>query len=75
MIAIGMKRRALAEKEMPEWEEMCAVACAVQNLWLAATARGLAGARCRCSPWALALGFFPCCSRVVSATPGFLCHS
>ena len=30
MIPICMKRRAVAGKEMPEWEEMCAVACAVQ---------------------------------------------
>ncbi len=43
MIAICMKRRANPDKEMPEWEEMCATACAVQNLWLSATARGLAG--------------------------------
>lgn len=27
----------------PEWEEVAAVACAVQNAWLAATALGLAG--------------------------------
>ena len=28
---------------MPEWEELCAVACAVQNLHLMATASGVAG--------------------------------
>lgn len=38
-IAICMKRHA----EVPEWEELCAVACAVQNLSLAAQASGLAG--------------------------------
>ena len=43
MLAICMKRRALAHKEMPEWEELCAVASAVQNLQLAATAAGVAG--------------------------------
>lgn len=43
MIAICMRRQALPEKVMPEWEEMCAVASAVQNLWLAATAHGIAG--------------------------------
>ena len=43
MLGIGMKRRALPEKEMPEWEEMCAVASAMQNLSLAATAHGVAG--------------------------------
>ena len=43
MLALGMKRRALAHKEMPEWEEMCAVAAAVQNIYLAATAAGVAG--------------------------------
>ena len=43
MVAICMRRQALPEKVMPEWEETCAVACAVQNLWLAATAHGIAG--------------------------------
>lgn len=43
MIPICMKRRAMAGKEMPEWEEMCAVACAVQNMWLTMTAQGAAG--------------------------------
>ena len=44
MVAICMRRQALPEKVMPEWEEMCAVASAVQNLWLAATAHNVAGA-------------------------------
>ena len=44
MIMICMRRQALPEKVMPEWEEMCAVSSAVQNLWLAATAHGVAGA-------------------------------
>ena len=43
MLAICMKRRSLAHKEMPEWEELCAVAAAVQNIYLAATAAGVAG--------------------------------
>ena len=43
MIAICMKRHAIAGKEMPEWEEVCAVACAVQNMWLSMTAQGAAG--------------------------------
>lgn len=29
--------------QVPEWEELAATACAVQNLWLAATADGLGG--------------------------------
>ncbi len=46
MLALCMRRRPPlpATKEMPEWEEMCAVACATQNLWLTAAARGAAGA-------------------------------
>lgn len=43
MVMICMRRQALPEKVMPEWEEMCAVSSAVQNLWLAATAHGIAG--------------------------------
>ncbi len=43
MVAICMRRQALPAKVMPEWEEMCAVASAVQNMWLAATAHGIAG--------------------------------
>ena len=45
MLALCMRRRPPPPaKEMPEWEEVCAVACAVENLWLTATARGAAGA-------------------------------
>ncbi len=31
------------DERVPEWEELAAVACAVQNLWLAATALGIGG--------------------------------
>jgi len=64
MIAICMKRRALPHKEMPEWEEMCAVACAVQNMWLSMTAHGAAGT-CpfRCAAFA-ALSTLPSCSLI-----------
>lgn len=41
VIAICMQRDE-AER-IPEWEEICAVACAVQNLWLTAQELGLAG--------------------------------
>lgn len=40
-IAIVMHRDP--DESLPEWEEVAAVACAVQNLWLSATAAGLAG--------------------------------
>ena len=40
VVAIVMQRH---ESEVPEWEEVASVACAVQNLWLSATAMGLAG--------------------------------
>jgi nitroreductase len=43
MIAICMRRRAVPSKLMPEWEELAAVACAVQNMHLAACALGVAG--------------------------------
>jgi nitroreductase len=36
VISIGMKRHA--EKNIPEMEEIAAVACAVQNMWLTAAA-------------------------------------
>lgn len=39
VIAIGMKRDE--EKRLPEVEEIEAVACAVQNMWLTATAHGV----------------------------------
>jgi len=38
IIAIGMKRDAA--KRLPEWEELGAVFCAVQNMYLTATAYG-----------------------------------
>jgi len=41
VIAICMQRDA-AER-VPEWEEIAATACAVQNLWLTASAHGLGG--------------------------------
>ena len=41
VIAIGMKRSD--EKKIPEIEEIAAVACAVQNIYLSATAHGLGG--------------------------------
>ncbi len=37
-IAICMKRQGRADKVNPEWEEICSVAAAVQNMHLAATA-------------------------------------
>lgn len=30
-------------KKLPQWEEVAAVGCAIQNLWLAATAKGIGG--------------------------------
>lgn len=39
-IAVCMKRHA---DQVPEWEEVAAVSCAVQNMWLAATAAGVHG--------------------------------
>lgn len=39
VIAICMKRDA--EERVPEWEEIAAVACAVQNMWLTCTAYGI----------------------------------
>jgi nitroreductase len=41
VIAICMQRDPL--ESLPEWEEIAAVSCSVQNLWLAATELGLAG--------------------------------
>ncbi len=38
---ICMKRQALPDKRMPEWEEICAVAMSVQNAHLQATTMGL----------------------------------
>lgn len=42
-IAIYVKKDPKPGKAMPEWEETAAVSCAVQNMWLMATALGLAG--------------------------------
>ncbi|POM67029.1 Hypothetical protein PHPALM_17030 [Phytophthora palmivora] len=39
VIAICMKRQKSGK--IPEWEEMCSVACAVQNMHLVATAHGI----------------------------------
>ena len=39
VIAICMKRDATGS--VPEWEELAAVACAVQNIWLTCTAHGI----------------------------------
>jgi len=39
VIAICMQRDP--QESLPEWEEMCAVACAVQNMWLTASAYNL----------------------------------
>ncbi|POM67028.1 Hypothetical protein PHPALM_17029 [Phytophthora palmivora] len=39
LIAICMKRQKSGK--IPEWEEMCSVACAVQNMHLVATAHGV----------------------------------
>ena len=41
IIAICMQRDP--EERVPEWEELSAVSCAVQNLWLSVTAKGLGG--------------------------------
>merc|ERR1719318_2489630 len=35
LVVIGMARQALPEKKLPEWEEISAVACSVQNMHLA----------------------------------------
>ena len=39
VIAICMQRDP--DERVPEWEEIAAVACAVQNMWLSATAHGI----------------------------------
>ena len=41
IIAVGMKRDST--HSLPEWEELGAVFCAIENLYLAATAFGLGG--------------------------------
>mgnify|MGYP002803607012 FL=1 len=52
MIAIIMRRQAHPEKRMPEWEEAAAVACAVQNMHIQATA--FPGLACYWSSWHVA---------------------
>eukprot|EP00929_Paragymnodinium_shiwhaense_P121207 TRINITY_DN93367_c0_g1_i1.p1 TRINITY_DN93367_c0_g1~~TRINITY_DN93367_c0_g1_i1.p1 ORF type:complete len:245 (+),score=59.98 TRINITY_DN93367_c0_g1_i1:53-787(+) len=42
VVAISMKRQANAEKKMPEWEEVAAVSCAVQNAHIVACQLGVA---------------------------------
>ena len=42
VIAICMKRQALPDKLMPEWEEVAATACAVQNMHLMAASLQIA---------------------------------
>jgi nitroreductase len=39
VIAVCMQRDPL--ERLPEWEEIAAVSCAVQNMWLAASTKGL----------------------------------
>lgn len=41
MIAIILQRSRRIQ--IPEWEEIAAVSCAVQNMWLSCTAMGIAG--------------------------------
>lgn len=41
LVVIVMKRQALPDKLLPEWEELCAVATSVQNFHLMATSLGL----------------------------------
>ena len=41
VVAIIMKRDS--EKRVPQWEEISAVSCAVQNIWLHADSHGLCG--------------------------------
>ncbi len=36
-LLIGMKRQALKDVRLPEWEEICALACSVQNMHLMST--------------------------------------
>ena len=49
MIAIIMQRQASPTKRMPEWEETCATACAVQNMHLQSTR--YPGLACYWSSW------------------------
>lgn len=72
MVAICMRRQALPEKVMPEWEEMCAVASAVQNLWLAATAHGIAGVCARHTVFTLLSDCMHC--QLLSGPPVYLLY-
>jgi nitroreductase len=38
---IGICMQRDTEERLPEWEEVAAVACAVQNMWLTCTANGI----------------------------------
>eukprot|EP00928_Gymnodinium_smaydae_P091036 TRINITY_DN74730_c0_g1_i1.p1 TRINITY_DN74730_c0_g1~~TRINITY_DN74730_c0_g1_i1.p1 ORF type:complete len:251 (+),score=31.97 TRINITY_DN74730_c0_g1_i1:84-836(+) len=49
MIAIIMRRQAHPEKLLPEWEEAAATACAVQNMYIQASA--FPGLACYWSSW------------------------
>eukprot|EP00927_Polykrikos_kofoidii_P055772 TRINITY_DN49989_c0_g1_i1.p1 TRINITY_DN49989_c0_g1~~TRINITY_DN49989_c0_g1_i1.p1 ORF type:complete len:256 (+),score=34.19 TRINITY_DN49989_c0_g1_i1:79-846(+) len=49
MISIVMQRQAHATKRMPEWEEAAATACAVENMYIQATA--FPGLACYWSSW------------------------
>merc|ERR1712032_1788260 len=49
MIAIIMRRQAHPETRMPEWEEAAATACAVQNMYIQASA--FPGLACYWSSW------------------------
>jgi nitroreductase len=39
--ALGICMRRDPQKRLPEWEELAAMACAVQNMWLTCTAYGI----------------------------------
>jgi nitroreductase len=43
LVSLSMLREAVPSKRLPEWEEIAATACAVQNMHLMATSIGLAG--------------------------------
>merc|ERR1711879_704348 len=51
LIALCMLREAQLGKRLPEWEEIAAVACAVQNMHIMATSLGLS---CYWSSWNIA---------------------
>ncbi len=66
-IAICLRRH---EDDLPEWEETAAVACAVQNLWLTATAAGVGG---YWSSWQAAARDAPAMSAFLGLGPGDKC--